>query len=93
MAARPIWSGFLKLSLVSVPVKAYTATDSSGEVHLNQLHAECKLLALPVRLAQASCKIPIRAALCCSRRRVEDCLRGLLVFITGFCASPSQRVI
>ena len=42
MAARPIWSGFLKLSLVSVPVKAYTATDSSGEVHLNQLHAECK---------------------------------------------------
>jgi non-homologous end joining protein Ku len=28
-------------SLVSVPVKAYTATDSSGEVHLNQLHADC----------------------------------------------------
>ena len=39
---RPIWSGYLKLSLVSVPVKAYTATDSSGEVHLNQLHDECK---------------------------------------------------
>jgi len=38
---RPIWSGYLKLSLVSVPVKAYTATDSSGEVHLNQLHADC----------------------------------------------------
>jgi len=38
MAARPVWSGFLKLSLVSVPVKAYTATDSGGEVHLNQLH-------------------------------------------------------
>jgi hypothetical protein len=32
MAARPIWSGFLKLSLISVPVKAYTATDSSEEV-------------------------------------------------------------
>jgi DNA end-binding protein Ku len=42
MAARPIRSGYLKLSLVSVPVKAYTATDSGGEVHLNQLHAECK---------------------------------------------------
>jgi len=42
MAARPVWSGFLKVSLVTVPVKAYTATDSSGEVHLNQLHAECK---------------------------------------------------
>ncbi len=34
--------GFLKLSLVSVPVKAYTATtNSGGEIHLNQLHAEC----------------------------------------------------
>src|SRR5262249_18762778 len=26
---------------ISVPVKAYTATDSSGEVHLNQLHRDC----------------------------------------------------
>ena len=42
MAARPVWSGFLKLSLVTVPVKPYTATDSGSEVHLNQLHAECK---------------------------------------------------
>jgi DNA end-binding protein Ku len=32
----------LKLSLVSVPVKAYTAAISGGnEIHLNQLHAEC----------------------------------------------------
>lgn len=42
MAARSSWKGFLKLSLVSVPVKAYTATSSGGsEVRLNQLHAEC----------------------------------------------------
>lgn len=42
MAPRSTWKGFLKLSLVSVPVKAYTATTSSGgEIHLNQLHAEC----------------------------------------------------
>src|SRR5262249_44438723 len=41
MAARSSWKGFLKLSLVSVPVKAYTATASGGEIHLNQLHAEC----------------------------------------------------
>jgi DNA end-binding protein Ku len=42
MPARATWSGFLKLSLVSVPVKAYTAAISGGnEVHLNQLHAEC----------------------------------------------------
>lgn len=42
MAARSSWKGFLKLSLVSVPVKAYTATASGGgEIRLNQLHAEC----------------------------------------------------
>jgi DNA end-binding protein Ku len=42
MPARSSWKGFLKLSLVSVPVKAYTATASGGgEVRLNQLHAEC----------------------------------------------------
>ena len=42
MAARPTWKGYLKVSLVSVPVKAYTATSSeSGGIRLNQLHAEC----------------------------------------------------
>jgi DNA end-binding protein Ku len=42
MAARSTWKGFLKLSLVSIPVKAYTATPSqAGEVKLNQLHAGC----------------------------------------------------
>ena len=42
MAARSSWKGFLKLSLVSVPVKAYTANaSSSSEIRLNQLHAEC----------------------------------------------------
>src|SRR5262245_6483635 len=42
MAARSSWKGFLRLSLVSIPVKAYTATASGGgEIHLNQIHAEC----------------------------------------------------
>ena len=42
MAARSSWKGYLRLSLVSVPVKAFTATSSSGSpVQLNQLHAEC----------------------------------------------------
>ncbi len=42
MAARPTWKGFLKLSLVSVGVKAYTVADS-GQSHitLNQLHSKC----------------------------------------------------
>jgi len=41
MAPRTSWKGFLRLSLVSVPVKAYTAANSDEEVRLNQLHAEC----------------------------------------------------
>jgi DNA end-binding protein Ku len=41
MAARSSWKGFIRLSLVSVPVKAYTATSSSADVSLHQLHAGC----------------------------------------------------
>jgi DNA end-binding protein Ku len=41
MAPRTSWKGFLKLSLISVPVKAYTANNTSDEVRLNQLHADC----------------------------------------------------
>lgn len=37
MAPRSSWKGFIKLSLVSVPVKAFTANDTSAEIHLNQL--------------------------------------------------------
>lgn len=40
--SRPAWKGFLRLSLVSVPVRAYTTmVTGQGEIHLNQLHAEC----------------------------------------------------
>jgi DNA end-binding protein Ku len=41
MAPRASWKGFINLSLVSVPVKAYSANDSSGNIRLNQLHQEC----------------------------------------------------
>jgi len=41
MAPRTSWKGFLRLSLVSVPVKAYTANNTDEEIRLNQLHAEC----------------------------------------------------
>jgi DNA end-binding protein Ku len=40
-AARATWKGFLRLSLVSVPVKAFTASATSSEISLNQLHATC----------------------------------------------------
>ncbi len=41
MAPRSSWKGFIRLSLVSIPVKAYTATASGGEIRLNQLHRDC----------------------------------------------------
>ena len=41
MAPRSSWKGFLNLSLVSVPVRAFSASDSSGSIRLNQLHTEC----------------------------------------------------
>lgn len=42
MASRPTWKGFIRFSLVSIPVKAYSAalTDSDG-VTLNQIHKDC----------------------------------------------------
>jgi DNA end-binding protein Ku len=41
MAARSFWKGFLRISLVSVPVRGYSATSASASIQLNQLHAEC----------------------------------------------------
>ena len=41
MPPRSSFKGFLRLSLVSVPVKGFTATQTSQEIRLNQLHAEC----------------------------------------------------
>ncbi len=41
MPPRSSFKGFLRLSLVSVPVKGYTATQTGAEIHLNQLHAGC----------------------------------------------------
>ncbi len=38
---RASWSGMLKLSLVTVPIKAYPAAVTSQQVHFNQLHAGC----------------------------------------------------
>jgi DNA end-binding protein Ku len=41
MSLRSSWKGFLNLSLVSVPVKAYTLTSSDGHIRLNQMHSVC----------------------------------------------------
>jgi len=42
MAARPTWKGFLKVSLVTIPVRVYPATEASATISFNQLHEECQ---------------------------------------------------
>jgi DNA end-binding protein Ku len=42
MAVRPTWRGFLKVSLVNIPVKVFPATESAAAISFNQLHAECQ---------------------------------------------------
>ena len=42
MAARPTWKGYLKISLVNIPVKVFPATEASATISFNQLHGECR---------------------------------------------------
>ncbi len=42
MAARATWKGFLKVSLVNIPIKVFPATESSGTISFNQLHNACQ---------------------------------------------------
>lgn len=41
MALRATWTGHLKVSLVTIPVRLYNAVGSGGKVQLNQLHKGC----------------------------------------------------
>ena len=41
MAPRTSWKGHIQLGLVSVPVKAFTANNTSETIRLNQLHKDC----------------------------------------------------
>jgi DNA end-binding protein Ku len=42
MAVRATWKGFLKVSLVNIPVRVFPATESAASLSFNQLHAECQ---------------------------------------------------
>jgi len=42
MAARPTWKGYLKISLVNIPIRVFPATDAAATVSFNQLHRECR---------------------------------------------------
>jgi DNA end-binding protein Ku len=42
MAARSTWKGYLKVSLVSIPIKVYPAAESAASLAFHQLHGECR---------------------------------------------------
>jgi DNA end-binding protein Ku len=42
MPPRPTWKGYLKVSLVNIPVKVFPATESAASLSFNQLHGECQ---------------------------------------------------
>jgi DNA end-binding protein Ku len=42
MAARATWKGHLKVSLVTIPIRVFPATDSAATVSFNQLHEVCQ---------------------------------------------------
>lgn len=42
MAARATWKGYLKISLVTIPVRVFPAYDTAATVSFNQLHGECR---------------------------------------------------
>ena len=42
MPPRPTWKGYLKVSLVNIPVKVYPATEASATISFNQLHEVCQ---------------------------------------------------
>ncbi len=42
MAARATWKGHLKLSLVTIPIRVFPATDARATISFNQLHEVCE---------------------------------------------------
>jgi DNA end-binding protein Ku len=42
MGARPTWKGSLKLSLISVPIRVFPATNSGSDVSFHQIHRKCR---------------------------------------------------
>jgi DNA end-binding protein Ku len=42
MPARSTWKGYLKISLVNIPIKVFPATDAGATLSFNQLHGVCQ---------------------------------------------------
>src|SRR4051794_38569033 len=42
MGARAIWKGHLRLSLVTIPIRVFPATNAAADIRFNQLHRVCQ---------------------------------------------------
>jgi DNA end-binding protein Ku len=42
MAARALWKGHIRMSLVTIPVRVYPATNAAATIHFHQLHRKCE---------------------------------------------------
>ena len=52
-AARPYWTGFLKLSLVTISVRLYTATTERERIRFQMIHEPPRLIiAVRARFSQ-----------------------------------------
>lgn len=59
MAARATWKGFLKISLVNIPIKVFPASESSAAISFNQLHGACQTRIQQKRWCpQCECEVP-----------------------------------
>ena len=38
---RAIWKGHIRFSLVTIPIRIYSAIDSAQSIKMNQLHKDC----------------------------------------------------
>jgi DNA end-binding protein Ku len=41
MKPRPTWTGHLKLSLLTIPIRVYNAVSEADKISFNQLHKDC----------------------------------------------------
>jgi DNA end-binding protein Ku len=42
MAARALWKGHIRMSLVTIPIRVYPATNAAATIHFHQLHRKCE---------------------------------------------------
>jgi DNA end-binding protein Ku len=60
MAVRSTWKGFLKVSLVNIPVRVFPATESAATLSFNQLHATCQTRIQQKRWCpKCDCEVPL----------------------------------